>query len=120
MIESRRVPHQVEFDPKNKEHQEALVWLIFYGRQHPTLRFRIKDYANVREEMVHKALAQFISEKIQAKVAADIDLLEAQKKAKFRLIDGNKTQPEPTVKVLYEEHHPSTWKKPLAKTSLSN
>ena len=41
MIESIRPHPVVEFNPLDPEHQAALYLLIFYGRQHPTLRFFI-------------------------------------------------------------------------------
>ncbi len=62
MIESYQLPPRVNFNPNNPQHAEALAWMLFYGRQHPTLRFNFdpRKYANAFEMM----LCEFIQNKL--------------------------------------------------------
>lgn len=74
MIESHQKPPQVEFDPSNEEHLAAVVWMFFYGKQHPTLRFRLDPtkHTTVREHMLHSVLKYWIPLRVQQKVETEV------------------------------------------------
>lgn len=52
--------NQVKFDPTNREHQVAFTSLTVFGRQHPTLRFRLESpYVDIRNMMFAKVGEEF-------------------------------------------------------------
>lgn len=59
---SQRVRY-VDFDAKDPEHIKAYICLTQYGRQHPTLRFNLKDgYLDVHSMMNAAVGAEYVKQ----------------------------------------------------------
>lgn len=52
---------KVTFDPSNRDHVVAFTSLTMFGRQHPTLRFKLESpYVDIRVMMLAKVGEEFI------------------------------------------------------------
>lgn len=85
-IESFHNPEKVEFDPTDEEHLAALAYLVFFGRQHATLRFRFnpEQYDTAYEAVLKSFIKHYIPKPVYNRVYADVQMrIEAENKRRM-------------------------------------
>lgn len=75
MIESFQTPPRVNFNANNPQHIEAFARMLFYGRQHPTLRFNFdpREHGNAFEMMVREFVRAKMPKNILEKLQAEFE-----------------------------------------------
>lgn len=80
MIESFVNPAVVAFDPANEEHLAAAAMLLFYNRQHPTLRFHydVSKYQSVYEHVLYETIRHLLPNGAAIRAFALAQMLQSQ------------------------------------------